>query len=421
MTDAAASVDAHNIERLIEAFAALSEPGEGVTRLGYSALERQAHDLFASEMAGLGLKAAVDAAGNTIAELSPASASGARAIGTGSHLDSVPSGGRFDGIAGVCAAIETARVVVESGSAIRRPWRFVVFAAEEGARFGQACTGSRVIAGLTGAGDLDAFHDKDGVSLRQAMAEVGLDPAGCASAVWDPDEWHAFVELHIEQGNVLESSGTPIGVVESISGSSRLLVTLTGTASHTGGTPMHLRRDALAAAAECVLAGERLAKDREHHGTRVTVGRLDVHPGSITTIPGEVVFSVDVRDLDSQRQRSTARELLARFEGIAAERGVGIRSEVIGDTSPVILPTWVADAIAGAAVAEGLGYRMMSSGASHDAQQISRVTSTGMIFVPSKDGLSHVPEEWTSSQELAEGTRVLVRTLSALDAEEDRR
>lgn len=413
-----AGVEVRNLERLIERFALISEPGPGVTRLAYSRLEREAHSVFAEEMQRLGLRVTVDAVGNSIAELQ-GSVPGLPGLGTGSHLDSVPSGGRFDGVAGVCAAIEVARVVVDGGVPTRHPWRFVAFAAEEGARFGQACNGSRVIAGLTAANDLVRFVDADGVTMADAMLSAGLRPQEADTARWKPDDWAAFVELHIEQGNLLETQETPIGVVDVISGSSRLLVHLKGTASHTGGTPMHLRHDALAAASECVLACERLATDARHHGTRVTVGRLDVAPDSITTIPGEVTFSVDVRDLDSQRQRESALQLMEDFEEICARRGVAMDARVIGDTSPVVLPVSVVSVLTEAARDEGLEYRVMPSGASHDAQQISRVTKTGMVFVPSRGGgVSHVPEEWTTAEDLAYGARVLLAALSRLDRQD---
>ncbi|PJJ63597.1 Zn-dependent hydrolase [Compostimonas suwonensis] len=413
---AIALIDPSAIARSIEDFARITEPGAGVTRLAYTELEREAHRLFAEEMSRLGLTVTVDAVGNSIAELPGGSPGRTAAVGTGSHLDSVPSGGRFDGIAGVSAAIETARVMVESGMQRRRPWRFVVFAAEEGARFGQACNGSRVAAGLTTSADLATLVDKDGISIEAAMARVGLQPDAAASARWRSGDWAAFIELHIEQGNVLETNGARIGAVDIISGSSRLMVSVTGTATHTGATPMHLRRDALVAASECVLRSEQLATDPFHRGTRITVGRLDVSPGSITTIPGRVVFTVDIRDFDSQRQRETMSELIRSFTSISAARGVEIEIETIGDTSPVVLPLSLVERIADAAHTQGLRYRMMPSGASHDAQQISRVTPTGMIFIPSRGGLSHVPAEWSSSEDIAAGTAVLIRALAGIDA-----
>ncbi|WP_223690522.1 Zn-dependent hydrolase [Leifsonia poae] len=409
------------IARRIDDFARLSDPGPGVTRLAYSALEREAHRLFISEMSALGLTVHTDAAGNTIAELAGDDpATPVPAIGTGSHLDSVPQGGRFDGIAGVVAAMEVAQVMVEGGIAHQRPWRFVAFAAEEGARFGQACNGSRIVAGLTSAADVRTLSDADGVTMAEAMTAVGLDVERLADARWRPEDWHAFVELHIEQGGVLEESGAPVGVVDTISGSTRLLVTIEGQASHTGGTPMHLRRDALVTASRCVLACDELARDPHHHGTRITVGTMQVRPGSITTIPGEVTFSIDVRDIDNDRQRRTADALVAEISRIAARADTPAQIALLGDTSPVVLPSWVAAHTLAAAGEGEVEYRILPSGASHDSQQINRVTPTGMIFVPSRGGVSHVPEEFTDIGELAVGTRVLLSTLLRLDADDER-
>ncbi|MFC5746269.1 Zn-dependent hydrolase [Actinomadura rugatobispora] len=414
--DLAAHVDPQRVAGLVEDFAALSEDdGPGVTRPGYSPLERRAHEVFSAHMTGLGLRVWSDAAGNTYAERPGRGEPGLGALGTGSHLDSVPGAGRFDGIAGVVAAMETARILVERDAAHARPLRFVAFATEEGARFGQACVGSRIAAGLTGARDLHALRDAAGTTLARAMEEVGLDPARVEDARWDPARWSAFVELHIEQGTVLEGLGVPIGVVDTISGSTRLRLTFTGRASHTGGTPMHRRADALAAAAECVLLAERLANDPRHRGTRATVGSLDVSPGSITTIPGEVTMAVDIRDIDSDRQRETAAEFLARSRELCDRRGIGLRARELADASPVVLPVWIADAIGAACAALGVGRTGLASGASHDSQMINHIVPTGMIFVPSRDGLSHTPEEWTEPSELATGTRVLLASLLGLD------
>lgn len=408
------TIAASEMRDLIEEFAGLSETSEGVTRLGYTPLERQAHAVFAEKMRTLGLHVHVDQAGNSIAELE--GDGGGPAIGTGSHLDSVPNGGRFDGIAGVCAGMAVARAMVESGQRPRRRWRFVAFATEEGARFGQACNGSKAIAGLTSTDDLRRLQDSDGISMFEAMDAVDLHPGDIKGAVWQPADWQGFVELHIEQGTVLEAAEATIGIVDSISGSTRLEIRLIGVASHTGGTPMFQRHDALVAAAECVLLGERLAVDAEHHGTRITVGRLQVEPGSITTIPGEVTFSVDVRDFDSARQRDAARRLDDEFALVASSRGIEYDCVVIGDTSPVVLPLAVIDTIARATKGRALPYRVMSSGASHDSQQVSKVTPTGMIFVPSVKGLSHVPEELTDYEDLARGTEVLLDAMLLLDA-----
>ncbi|MGI5204768.1 Zn-dependent hydrolase [Spirillospora sp. CA-108201] len=411
----AEQVDPERLAGLIEAFAALSEKGPGVTRPGYTLLERQAHEIFAGHMRSLGMRVWTDPAGNTYAERAGGSGDEMGAIGTGSHLDTVPGAGCFDGIAGVAAAMEVARILAERDVAHTRPIRFVAFATEEGARFGQACIGSRIVAGLTGVRDLDMLRDRSGITLGQAMEQAGLDPARVEDAHWDPAEWSAFIELHIEQGNVLESLGMPVGVVDTISGSTRLQLTLTGRASHTGGTPMWRRADALAAAAECILLAERLANDPRHHGTRATVGRLTVTPGSITTIPGEVTMAVDIRDIDSDRQRETAAEFVTRSRELCERRGIGLRAEELADASPVVLPVWIADAIGAACTGLGVGHTVLTSGASHDSQAINTIVPTGMIFVPSRDGLSHTPDEWTDPADLATGTRVLLAALLGLD------
>lgn len=414
----AAQADPARIGDLIDRFAAITEPGPGVTRLAFTPLERKAHDVFRAHMENLELAVSTDAVGNTIATLPPTESFDELlpAIGTGSHLDSVPGGGRFDGIAGVVAAMEVATLVATDDQPRRRPWRFVAFAGEEGARFGQACTGSRVVAGLTSSAALSELADGEGTTLADALRDLGFDPAEADTAAWNPADWDSFVELHIEQGDVLERRGLPVGVVETISGSTRMRVRVTGRASHTGGTPMFSRRDPLVTASRCVLQGDSLAKDEEHHGTRVTVGDFHVLPNSITTIPGEVIFTVDIRDTDSVRQRAVAEKLALLYRECAALDGTTAHIDRIGDTSPVYLPRETVDEIAAAAAEVGAGSLLMTSGASHDAQQISHIIPTGMIFVPSEGGLSHVPGEYTSSAQIAVGTDVLLSTLRRLDA-----
>lgn len=311
--------------------------------------------------------------------------------------------------------METARLYAEHEVGHAHPVRFVAFAAEEGARFGQACTGSRIVAGLTGPADLAAKSDAEGVTIAEAMRSVGLDPNEVARARWRREQWAGFIELHIEQGSVLEAAGTPVGVVDLISGSTRLLLEISGRASHTGGTPMHLRADAMTAAAEVVLLAESIANDSRHRGTRISVGKIQALPGSITTIAGLVRLYVDVRDVDSDRQRQTAAELVERAQAVCAERTVALGARTLADASPVILPKQVRDTIAATAAELGIAYRVLPSGASHDSQMINRITPTGMIFVPSRDGISHNPVESTGSGELAVGTEVLAASLLSLD------
>lgn len=398
----------------LEAIARIGGTAAGVTRPGYSELEREAHQLVSRWLEELGCRVWTDAAGNTVAELPGAEPR--PALGTGSHLDSVPGGGRFDGVAGVVAAIEAVRILRRHGVALRRPVRVVCFAAEEGARFGQACLGSRAAAGVAGP-DPDELRDAGGTSRAEAMRRLGLDPGAIEQARWDPREWAAFVEVHVEQGTVLEAQAVRLGIVDLVSGSSRVAIELIGRASHSGGTPMPGRADALAAAAEVVLAAEALATDPRHRGTRATVGRLMVAPGHITTIPGKVTFTLDVRDVDSERQRSTTLEILRRAATVCARRKVEMHVRAIGDTSPTVLPIWIRRVLAATAREAGVEYRVLSSGASHDSQVINAVVPAGILFVPSRFGLSHVAEEWTDLADLAVGAEVLARGLIRLDQE----
>jgi allantoate deiminase len=393
-----------------------ADPTGGISRLAFTLAEREAHALVGGWLRELGLAVRQDAVGNTLAERAGSLAS-APAIGLGSHLDSVPHGGRFDGIVGVVGAVEAVRLLEENRVRTAHPLRVVVFAGEEGARFGEPCIGSKFVAGVLDGRDVQRVRDAEGTTLAEAMASVGLEPGRTATSRWDAAEWAAFLELHIEQARVLEEQGYQIGIVDVVSGSTRLRAVLHGRADHSGGTPMGSRSDALTAAAEVVLAAEGLANDPRHRGTRTTVGRMDIHPNSITTIPGRVALTVDVRDIDSERQRRTAAEVVVRARQICERRGLGLEVELIADTSPSVLPMWLREITSAACRDLGLKLRVITSGASHDSQIVNRVVPAGMVFVPSKEGLSHVPEEWTSASDIARGVDVLYHSLLRLDAQ----
>lgn len=408
--------DPARLTSMIETLANINDApdADGITRLAYTPSEREAHALVGDWFRELGLTVRTDAVGNTIAERR--GKSDRPGIATGSHLDSVPNGGRFDGIAGVAAAVETARIFVENDLQHEHPLRFVAFAAEEGARFGQGCIGSKAVGGMWTPENLRSMRDANGVSIAEAMKSVGLDADDVESAKWSREEWAGFIELHIEQGQVLESNNVSIGAVDLISGSTRFELLVNGVASHTGSTPMHLRSDALTAAAEIVLLAEEIAKDSRHRGTRCTVGKLEVQPGSLTTIPGQVKLAVDVRDVDSGRQRDTANEIVRRSRLVCARRSVGLSVRLLSDASPVVLPAWIREVTIDACKEISASYRVMYSGASHDTQMVNNTIPAGMIFVPSRDGLSHVPAEWTDASDIALGVEILVRSLLALDA-----
>ncbi len=415
-TPSTVTVDASRITEMIESIAEIGvDSWGGISRLAFTRAERKAHDLVSSWLTDVGLSIRRDAAGNTVAER-PGLDPGAPAIGLGSHLDSVPHGGRFDGTVGVIGAVEVVRLLAENTVQTRHPIRVVVFAGEEGARFGEPCIGSKLAVGMLDERDLTRKCDSGGASLSQAMTGVALDPSRISEARWRPSEWAAFLELHIEQARILEVEGRHIGLVDTVSGSTRLRANFQGRAEHSGGTPMALRADALTAAAEVALAAESLANDPRHHGTRATVGRLDVYPNSITTIPGNVTLTVDVRDIDSDRQRQAAGEIVQQAHHICERRGVGFNVEVIADTSPAVLPMWLRSIMSAACADLGISYRVLTSGAGHDAQIVNSVVPAAMVFVPSRQGLSHVPEEWTSASDIARGIQVLYHSALRLDS-----
>jgi allantoate deiminase len=407
--------DAGRLTTMLQRLSEIGGDGQAmVSRLAFTPAEREAHATVARWMAEAGLTVETDAVGNTYgtragrrADLPP--------IGIGSHLDSVFQGGRFDGTVGVVAGLEVVRLLEAAGVQTEHPIKVIAFVGEEGARFGEACLGSKAVVGLLQPADLQRLRDAQGVTLAAAMQELGLDPRQLPSARWAPHALAAFLELHIEQGRLLEEGGAAIGLVEAVAGNTRLRITVHGRADHSGAAPMHLRKDALAAAAEIVLGVERLANEPRRRTTRATVGRLDVSPNSITTVPARVTFYVDVRDIDGDRQRAAAQEVLALAQQIAARRGVTVEAELIGDSSPVVLPLWLRQLTREVCRQLAIPYRVLNSGAGHDAAILARALPAAMLFVPSHEGLSHCPEEWTSIADIAVGVRVLYHTVLAVD------
>lgn len=412
MTETLPKADPRRVARFLREVGEIgADPRGGWTRLAFSPEEREAHAVFESWAVDLGLKLSTDAIGNTFAEL-PGNASGPVLL-VGSHLDTVPRGGNFDGTAGVAAALEVARLLIESGG-LNRPYRTVVFSGEEGARFGAPCIGSRVATGAFTSETLSTLTDREGRSVADCAAEVGLRPADAAA--WSQGSVAAFLELHIEQGRVLEARGRTLGVVDAIAGSTRVELTFSGNADHSGATPMLLRHDALAGASELVIEAERRAAS--YRTAVATVGDLAVEPGSFTTVPGMARLSLDVRDVDSERQRELAEELLDAASRIAARRGLDLSAVLVSDQSPVVLHKPVREQLARAAHELGVPFCVLPSGATHDTAHVAKAAPAGMIFVPSQQGISHAPEEWSSVEDIARGAGVIAAALKALDEQE---
>ncbi len=400
-------------ERLWRRLSELAEVGKqesgGVTRLSFTDEERSAKDLVASFMREAGLAVREDAAGNLFGRREGGDPD-APAVLVGSHVDSVYEGGNFDGPLGVLAGVEVAQTMEERGVETVSPVEVVAFTDEEGARFSFGMIGSRALAGTLPEEDLQ-HEDSEGFSIADAMRNYGLDPEKLAEAACPRGSPAAYLELHIEQGRVLENEGLPVGIVTGIAAPVWRRLVFVGETGHAGTTPMQLRRDALAAAAEvlAVVEGEASAT-----GTTVgTVGQLGVEPGGINIIPGHVELSLDLRDIDEGMRDLVEDRILERARGVCERRGVGFETEVLQRMTPVSCSEKVRGAVRAACEELGLETYDLASGAAHDGMQLVGLCPIGMIFVRSKEGVSHSPDEWSSKEDCTAGANVLYH--AALD------
>ncbi len=335
-----------------------------------------------------------------------------RAILFGSHIDSVPGGGNFDGDLGTFAALEAIQAVQAAKIQTRHPLEMVLWAHEESTAFGIGTAASRIVAGDLKAGDMDKVWN--GMKRGDAIRRIAGDPDRIETAVRGKGTWHSYVELHIEQGGTLDKAKVPIGIVEGIVAIHRYDVVIEGFANHAGTTPMGERQDAFVAASQLTLAVRDIAASRP--GRQVgTVGRIEVEPNSPNVIPGRVTMSVEFRDLSEQTLRELGDAVKARGAAIAKSTRTTITFTLASTNPAAPTTTGVQDAIGRSADAAGLKTMRLPSGAGHDAQQIARLCPMGMIFVPSVGGISHSPKELTSWDDCANGANVLLRTVLELD------
>jgi allantoate deiminase len=384
--------------------------GGGVTRLSFTEEERAAKNLVASYMREAGLEVREDVVGNLIGRREGSDPE-VPVVLAGSHVDSVPNGGNFDGPLGVLAAVEALQVMEERDLNTQRPIEVVAFTDEEGARFGFGMIGSRATAGTLTPEDLDR-EDENGVSIAQAMRDCSLDPERIGEAARREGSIHAYAELHIEQGKILENEALPVGVVTGIAGPVWLRLILEGESGHAGTTPMGLRRDALSAAAAIIGKVEREAT---RTGTTVgTVGQLELKPGGINIIPGHVSFSLDLRDIDQDVRDEAEARISDEAGRICEERGIVLETQTLQRLPPVLCSDLVRKAAKEACDALAFEPFELASGAGHDGMHLADLCSMGMVFVRSKDGLSHNPDEYSSREDCAAGAEVLYRTLLKL-------
>ena len=408
----AADKPAVNGDRIQQHVTALSKyganPEGGVSRVAFSDADIAGRKYVAGLMQEAGLTIRTDAAGNIIGRREGSNAK-LPPILIGSHTDSVPGGGNYDGDVGVIGAIEVAQTLQEHGVRLKHPLEVVIFADEEG-----GTVGSFAMIGRLQPDALD-LTTHSGKTIRDGIRAVGGDPDRLAEAVRKPGDLTAYVELHIEQGAILDESDIDIGVVEGIVGIRWWVVTVEGIANHAGTTPMNRRRDALLSAAEFALAVNRVATSMP--GRQVaTVGRIRAEPGAPNVIPGKVVLSLEIRDLDAAKMTTVYDAIHAEADKIAQARQTPFTfTQLKVSSEPAPTDPRLQRIISKAASSLNLSTKLMPSGAGHDAQEISHIAPTGMIFVPSVGGISHAPKEFTSQQDMANGANVLLQTVLAID------
>jgi N-carbamoyl-L-amino-acid hydrolase len=383
----------------------------GVSRVAYSDADIAGRAYVMDLMREAGVQPRVDPAGNIFARREGSDA-GLKPILFGSHIDSVPQGGNFDGDLGSLAAIEILQVLGERSQKTRHPLEIVVWAHEESAAFGRGLAGSRIVAGDFVPADL--AQTWNGLTREAAIRKIGGAPDRIAEAARDKGSLHAYLELHIEQGASLHRQSIPIGIVQGIVAIDGFEVVVRGFANHAGTTPMNERQDALVAASHLTLAVREIVTSQP--GRQVgTVGRLEVSPNSPNVIPGEVRFSIELRDLSPAKLKELGRAITARAEQIARDTHTRIELKASRHNPPADADTRVQDVIARAAASRTLETVRLPSGAGHDAQMMARLCPMGMIFVPSIDGISHSPRELTAWEDCTRGAEVLLDTVLAID------
>lgn len=410
------SIDADRLWRRIEALSKITDPDRPWTRRSFTPRFLEGRKWLATEFRAAGLETVVDAGGNLVGRLAGADPT-LKPIIIGSHSDTVPSGGRYDGILGVLAGLEVAQSVIERGDRLRHSLEVYDFLAEEPSEFGLSCIGSRALAGAL-SDEMLALTRPDGMTLREGISLVGGLPDELASVRRGADSVAAYLEVHIEQGRVLESQGTAIGVVTDIVGIRRERIIVSGRADHAGATPMPLRADALVGAAKLIEAAYERASARANDPQPLvaTFGRIEVSPNAANAVPGEAVLTLEVRSGDEAAVKAFGGDLVSDLKPALAALRLTVRSEPISHVPPTACMPAVRSAIAAAAASLGLSTRDLPSGAGHDGVFVARTGPIGMIFVPCLDGRSHAPEESIEPQQAADGARVLGEAVRLLDA-----
>src|SRR5277367_5198457 len=410
-------IDQQQLQNEINTLAGYSsEPSPVVTRVVFSPADQQArgyvNDLF--EKAGLQVRS--DAVGNTFARW-VSREPGLAVVGTGSHIDAIPNAGKYDGVVGVLGALEAVRALRRASFQPRRSIEILLFTAEEPTRFGIGCLGSRMLSSTLSLASASKLRDADNQSLDKLRTEAGF--SGSLEDVTLPHGYYAhFVELHIEQGPLLEREGLSIGIVQSIAAPAALSISIEGEGGHAGTVLMPDRKDAFTAAAELALAVESLTCKTGGINTVATIGKCDVFPGAVNSIPSRVKLTLDLRDTDRPRRDAVLAGVLRACAEIGGRRGVNIETEELNADAPAHCSPEIVETVSEVCRTRGISFRTMVSRAYHDSLFISRIAPIAMIFIPSRNGYSHRPDEYSSPEQIATGALVLAETLARLANDE---
>jgi ureidoglycolate amidohydrolase len=409
----AIEVDQDRLLSEIEALGAISEAEPPVvTRIVFTPSDLKARAWMKSRCEEAGLALRQDAIGNTFARWKGSNPS-APAVGTGSHIDAIPNAGKYDGVVGVLGGLAAIRALQRSGFHPTHSIELLIFTAEEPTRFGIGCLGSRMLAGTLSPEAARKLTDKAGAAVEEVRRKAGM--LGELEQVKLPDGYYkAFVELHIEQGPLLERQKIPLGLVTQIAAPASFRITLEGAGGHAGGVLMLDRRDALCAAAELILAIETAARTTGYVDTVATVGICEVFPGAVNSIPSHVHLSVDIRDTDLQRRDAVIQSMEQASKLISGGRQVTIHTELLNADAPAASAPEIVEALSESCRKHQLNFLPMVSRAYHDSLFMSRIAPVAMLFIPCRNGYSHRPDEYASPEDIARGTLVLAETLAAL-------
>lgn len=390
-----------------------STPGAGTTRILFTEPELASRAYIKEEMLKLGLQVQEDAIGNIFGVLEGSDPT-LPAVWTGSHIDTVPHAGMFDGMAGIVSGMEALRLIRAAGVPHKRNLTVVVYTSEEPTRFGLSCLGSRAMAGALTLEDTKALLDEQGQSLYAVLGALGYDHSNFDSVRRSSQDVYAALELHIEQNSKLYKRKVPLGIVKGICAPTIFHAKVKSVQSHAGGTSMTDRHDAFAAASDVALALERLAQESEGEYVTATIGKVDVEPNAVNIIPGSVAFSIDIRSIDMESKEILVKRLKQEVQNIQEKRGVKIELELQNHDVPLRCDARIADLLRQSCREQNLPYLDLISGPYHDSLFVGRFAPVAMLFVPSKDGISHSKDEWTDFADIARGVDVLSDALIKL-------